>query len=480
MKRFVLQWSLVVTLGPMIGISSVVQAQSEAPQAVPAASGEDVKVQADAAYRSGRFDEAEHLLNQILQANDKDDVALYLRASTRVERGAEEGDAAIIRSGIADARAALGVKLNPDYYLPYLYGMSRLAEIEKRPEHARGGLAVADKVLAMTSVAPQKKANVHYQRGLLNIALGDTTSAEADLRNAISADASHLAAHSALCDLKARTASPQEAEAQYDRTIAQLPNQPLIYNNRGTFLQSLGRHDDALKDFEKATQLDADYVPAWTNRGFARLMLGQFNRAEADLSRSIELDPQQPVAFGLRGTARLQQGRADTAVQDYQTAVSLDPDNPAAYYDLGFAHFFDRQYAAARDAFQQAIKNDPSIQFLDPWRYTAMVFSGQREQAVAEFGKIESLPAESRNWFNVTTLYLMGKLDENAVLAAVSKEPPQVKAAQECEAYYFFGLRAASRNQPDVAKQNFEKAVATEARHLSAFRGAMYALGKFQ
>jgi Tfp pilus assembly protein PilF len=482
MNRSLLRFGVVLGLGMWSSSGALAQG---APAITPANSltpvpDSDAKAAADAAYRDGRFDEAERLLNGVLAKNAQDDVALYLRASTRVERGAEEGDAALVRSGIADARAALGIKINPDYYLPYLYGMSRLAEIEKRPEHARGGIAVADKVLAMADVPPPKKANIYYQRGLLNIAIGDNQTGEADLRNAIKADPKHLAAHSALCDLKVRTATPQDAEAQYDQTLAQLKDQPLLYNNRGTFLQQMGRHDEALHDFEKAAELDPTYVPAWTNRGFARLMLGQFAQAEADLTKSIELDPQQPVAFGLRGTARLQQGRSGPAVEDYQTAVSLDPDNPATYYDLGFAHFFARKYAEARDAFNQAVKADPSIQFLDPWRYTATVFSGQRDEAVSEFGAVEQKPVAQRTWFDVMTLYLMGRINEDEVLASVSKDPPHVKTAQECEAYYFFGLRTASRNQPDQAKQYFEKAVATNARHLSAYRGALFALGKFQ
>lgn len=479
MCRWIVQAACVLSVGWMSLLGRPAAAQEQ-----PAATNDPIKVAADAAYRSGNFEEAERLLNEALTRNAKDDVALYLRASARVERGAEEGNADLVRSGIADARAAIAIKTQIDYYLPYLYGMSRLAEIEKRPEHGRSGLDVANKVLSSPQIggSEMQKANIHYQKGLLNVAVGDIPSAKAEFGAAITGNPGHLAAHSALCDLVARTGTPQEAETQYDKTIAQLKDQPLLYNNRGTFLQSLGRHDDALKDFSKAVQIDPRYVPAWTNRGFAQLMLGRDAEAEADLNKSLELDPQQPTAYGLRGTARLQQGRADTAIQDYQTAVSLDPTNPAAYYDLGFAQFFDRNYAEARDAFNQALKVDPTIPFLSPWRYASMVFSGQREQAVAEFGSIESKPEAERTWFDIMTLYLMGKINEDAVLVGISNQTPNVKLAQECEANYFFGLRTASRNQtePSQAKQFFEKAIGTNARHLSAYRGARYALSKFQ
>ncbi len=438
-----------------------------------------VKQQADQAYRDGDYLEVERLLNPLLADNPKDDIALYLRASARVERGAEEQDTDVVRAGINDARAALSVKLNVDYYLPYLFGMSRLAEIENRPEHARSGLEVAQKVLARSDLSKLQRANISYQCGLLHIAVGDNDAARQELVKAISSAPDHVAAHSALCDLLTRTATPQEAEAQFDRSISAISDEPLLYNNRGAFLQSLGRYDEAQKDFSRAIELDDAYVPAWTSRGFGELLGGNYTKAESDLTRSLHLDGQQPAAYGLRGAARLHQGNIQGAIQDYQTAVSLAPNSASAYYDLGFAHFFNRDYSAARDAFDQAVRVDPKITFLGPWRYMAMTFSGHREQALQEFASIENKPADQRNWFDMAILYLMGKSDDAALLAAVTKDSPQARLAQECEAYFFIGMRLASRQQPDQAKSYFEKAIATGARHLSAYRGAMYAVGKF-
>lgn len=440
---------------------------------------EEWKTQADAAYRRGDYAESLRLLQLVLSQNPKDDVALYLRGSALVEQGAANRDAETIRSGINDARTALGIDLNIDYYLPYLYGMSRLAEVEKRPEHASGGIAVADRILGMSEATAVQKANVYFQRSLLNLALGDKSAAMNDLRQAIAQQPKHVAAHSALCNLVLQGGDPKSAEAQFNSSVAALPDQPIIYNNRGTFLQSQNRLDEAARDFTRAVDLNAQYVPALTNRGYVYIMQGKFSAAEADLTRSLEINPQQPVAFGLRGAARLHLGHAEPAIQDYKTAVSLNPQNASAQHDLGFALFYHRDYAAAQRAFDEALKVEPSIPFLAPWRYTALVFSNQRDRALAEFGSLERKPEGERTWFDVLTLYLMGKLNEDVVLASINKTDPRAKAMQECEANYFIGLRNASRNQPDQARKYFEQALATGQRHLAAYRASMYAIGRF-
>ncbi|MCA9053968.1 MAG: tetratricopeptide repeat protein [Planctomycetaceae bacterium] len=440
---------------------------------------EALKNQADQAYRSGNYVESERLLNQVLAQDAKDHVAYYLRASTRVEQGGATQDPALVRSGVTDARKALGIEFNVDYYLPYLYGMSRLAEVENRPEHASAGRAVADKVLGMGKGTADQKANIYFQRSLLNLALGDKEAAKQDLRNAIKSSPKHLAAHTSLCNILLQEGNPQSAEAQFDATIAAIPDQALVYNNRGTFLQGQGRSDEAIRDFQKSVELDPKYIPALTNLGYVQVMQQKYSEAEGNLSRSLELDPKQAVAFNLRAAARLYLGQIEGAIQDYQTVVQLTPDAASAFYELGFAQFFNRDYPAARESLDQARRMDSSITFLPPWRYTAMVFSNQRDQALSEFSAVERKPEDQRTWFDVLTLFLMGKINEDRVFAAIDDSTPETKAMQECEANYFVGLRHASRNQPDQARQYFQKSLATGQRHLAAYRGAMYAVGQF-
>ncbi|MFV0443404.1 MAG: tetratricopeptide repeat protein [Planctomycetaceae bacterium] len=464
----------------VLSVSSLPAQTTSTPAADPAAERrEELKNQADEAYRVGDHARAEQLLNQVLTENPKDHVALYLRGSARVELGTATNDAAMVRSGISDARAALAQEFNVDYYLPYLYGMSRLAIVEGRPEHSSSGREVADKVLSMNKANTEQQANIYFQRSLLDTQLGDNAAAKQDLQKAIQLAPKHLASQTALCNLVLGEGNAQAAEAQFDATIAAIPDQPIVFNNRGSFLQQQLRFDEAIRDFSKAIELDANYVPALTNRGYVEILQEKYSAAEVDLTKSLELDPRQPTAFNLRAAARINLGQIAGAIQDLQTVAQLTPDVAQAHFDLGFAHFYDRNYPAARQEFDRAMQLDPSIPFLAPWRYTAMVFSEQRDQAVSEFGAIERKPEDQRSWFDILTLLLMGKVNEDVVFASIDNSTPQTKSMQECEANYFVGLRYASRNKPEEASKFFEKALTTRQRHLAAFRGAMYASKQF-
>ena len=94
---------------------------------------------AEAAYVAGRFAETLKLTNERLKANDKDHIALYLRGSARIELGRVSRSREQVRTGISDARTAIELAgaNNTKYYLPYLYGVSSLSEVENNADHAR-------------------------------------------------------------------------------------------------------------------------------------------------------------------------------------------------------------------------------------------------------------------------------------------------------------------------------------------------------
>src|SRR5690242_4295523 len=58
---------------------------------------ERAKTEAQEAYQKGDFDHALELIASVLNENPRDDVALYLRSSVRVEKGRREQNPKLIR-----------------------------------------------------------------------------------------------------------------------------------------------------------------------------------------------------------------------------------------------------------------------------------------------------------------------------------------------------------------------------------------------
>lgn len=442
---------------------------------------EEWKTEADQAYRTGDFGKSIELTGRVLAASPKDDVALYLRSSARVELGARMGDAQLVRDGIADAREAITIvnRIKVDYYLPYLYGMSQLSALENKTTHAETARDVASKLLEMSKVTAAEKANIAYQRALLNIQLQDTGAALADFANAVEYEPRHLAAQLGRCDLLLQTGQPAEVEQAYADVVAKFPDEPLVYNNRGMFLQSLGRNDEAVADFTRAIELNTQFVPAYTNRAYSRLQTGRFSEALADLNKSVEIDPNQPAAYSLRGTAFLQTGDANAALTDYEAALKLDPDSPQLRADVGFAQFFAGQYEPALASFDSVLEVDPQAKFLQPWQATALVAAGRRADAEQRFADVISKRAAERDWFDLLTLVVLGKVTDNDALAAVSGGDEQQADAQRCEAFYFIGETLLLADKRADAEPFFRQALESKSVHLSAYRGAQFALGEF-
>lgn len=442
---------------------------------------EEWKTEADQAYRQGDYGQSIELTDRVVAANPNDDVALYLRGSARVESGARDGNAELVRTGIADAREAIRIvnRVKIDYYLPYLYGMSQLSRLEGKTSHAEAARDVAGQLMEMDKVTAPEKANIAFQRALLNIQLQDNNAALADFVKATEFEPNHLGAHLERCALLLRTGQPDQVEQAYAEAIAQFPKEPLVFNNRGMFFQTYGRDDEAVADFSSAIEINDQFVPAYTNRAYSRLRQAKFNEALVDLNKSVELEPQQPAAYSLRGSAYLQTGDARSALTDYEAALKLDPDSPQLRADVGFAQLFDKQFGPALTAFDSALEADPNARFLDPWCALGLVSAGRRADAEQRFAAVIAKPAAERDWFDLLTLLVLDKVTDNDVLSAISGGDEQAADAQRCEAFYFIGQRLLLAEKSEDSEPFFRQALESQSVHLSAYRGAQFALGEF-
>jgi tetratricopeptide (TPR) repeat protein len=61
------------------------------------------------------------------------------------------------------------------------------------------------------------------------------------------------------------------------------------WNNKGVALGVLSRHEDAMRCFQKAIEIEPLYATAWKNLGLAYRALHRDREAEEALSRAREL-----------------------------------------------------------------------------------------------------------------------------------------------------------------------------------------------
>ena len=439
---------------------------------------EQIKSQAEQAYQAGDYPRAISLTDQVIRQNSRDHVALYLRSSSRIELGIARGEAPLLRTGISDARSAIshGGTNQYMYYLPYLYGMTNLSALEQRKEHAEVAIQVASQVLAAPGMSSDNRANILYQRAMAYGHLGKAPESIADYAAAVKANNAHLGAHVGLADAHAAAGDRPKARQAYDAAIRAFPQNPLVFNNRGMFLQQGGEHAEAIIDFTKALEIDENYYTALTNRGFTLMEQEETEAAENDFTESLRINANQPMVFSLRGTARLSQGKTRAALADYQQVTNLDAKNPVAHADLGFASFFAGDYQNAHQAFSTAISLDADQRYLNPWLYASLKAAGMADAAQKAYAEAAKKPADQRDWVDALQGYVMGQMDQAALLKQIQQDDAELKASQTCEAQFFIGRSLTAAGKAQEATQHYQAAVATEARHLSAYRGAKLAL----
>jgi tetratricopeptide (TPR) repeat protein len=437
-------------------------------------------VEADKAQQAGDFQHVIDITNEILRQNPQDAAAYYLRGSAKVELGVREGDGKLIRDGVADAREAIrfDAQHTAMYYLPYLHGMKSLALLENRKDHAETAVTIATQILGVNGISNDDKANLLFQRAQAQGWLTKTEPAIADYEEALRLVPTHFGARAALADLYAAAGKNDQALAAYNKVVESFPESPLSYNNRGMFLQRQGKYDEAVADFTRAVERDPNYFYSYTNRGFTLLQMDNPAAAQGDFTQSLKLNPQQGFAYNLRGLAKLAQADLAGAIQDQRAAVEMNPKDPVARGDLGFLLSFNDDFAAALPEFDAALQLDPQFRYMSPWRIVALQRTGKTNDLREQFAESLKKDPKQRDWVDHLIAYLLGSETEANLLAAAGEAKGPLKNDETCEAEYFIGVTKAGAGKTAEAHEAFEKAVASKARQLSAFRGAQYALKK--
>lgn len=81
------------------------------------------------------------------------------------------------------------------------------------------------------------------------------------------------------------------AEKILDSLLSKNPNVPKFHNLQGVVYQSKDRLDAALKEFQKAVELDPKYGIAHLNLGYLLLKTGKTQEGLKELKLSLSLDP---------------------------------------------------------------------------------------------------------------------------------------------------------------------------------------------
>lgn len=118
----------------------------------------------------------------------------------------------------------------------------------------------------------------------------------------------------------------EAALASFDEVKVLLPDDPRLPAARGEVYLSMGRMDDASKEFEAALKLDPKRSTNWSRLGFIHAQLGRTEEALSALRKALALYPNDYNALEQLGELHARRNEHDEAVRHFILASDAAPD----------------------------------------------------------------------------------------------------------------------------------------------------------
>jgi tetratricopeptide (TPR) repeat protein len=314
-------------------------------------------------------------------------------------------------------------------------------------------------------------ATIHIMRAQAFQRAGNDDAALKDIVTATKRDPNSKKAWIALGNFRMAQKDYMGALESLNRAHAMRERDPavdqIIDNDRGSVLEVLNRHVEAIADFTSAISLNPHHTKAYSNRATAYLASNQLDLAIQDLTEVIHAEPDNGRAFFDRGTAHERGGSYDDAIADYRKAIRLLPDFAPAAAALG-SLLGSKHPDEALVELSTAIRLDPRSPALRA-RGALYLSLGQAERALADFNQVIA-NGDSDNIAYLNRGAVKAKLGDFAgaiqdYTRSIELGPPVIAA------YINRGNAYASLHQNDAALTDFASAIQMDKRNVLALLG---------
>jgi tetratricopeptide (TPR) repeat protein len=128
-----------------------------------------------------------------------------------------------------------------------------------------------------------------------------------------------------------------EARKAFDSLLTQYPNDPNVHYSFAVFQLSQDA-DAALKEFQRALELEPLHQPAMVQMAFEYLKRDQYNDALPLAERAVQLAPKMYPARNVLGRVLLELGQIDRAVKELEEGIRIAPSSPEMHFALARAY----------------------------------------------------------------------------------------------------------------------------------------------
>ncbi len=184
------------------------------------------------------------------------------------------------------------------------------------------------------------------------------------------------------------------------------------WNSLGDIYRLRADHDQAIKSYQQAIKLDASNPHPYHNLALVYETLGDHKAAVTRLRQAIERysreqSEQESISWNYLGNAHQALEAYDKAIEAYEHAIDLNDNYAAPWNSLGDIYATQERHQQAIEAYKQTIDLDPDKAY--PWNSLGDIYHtlGQDEQAIETYGQ-----AIRRNPTYAQPYHSLGQIDE--------------------------------------------------------------------
>jgi len=165
----------------------------------------------------------------------------------------------------------------------------------------------------------------------------------------------------------------------------------------GNVLYATGQYDKAVKQFQRAVELDPDSEESLRGLANAYQKMGNATAAEAAYKKAITLRPKYWGVYNWLGWFYYKEARYPEAAEMFHRVTELAPDNYRGYSNLGAMYLYEGRYQDAIGALKRSIDLRPN---LDAYGNLGAVYYLSRRFAEAAETFQQSLRLDDRDFMN--------------------------------------------------------------------------------
>ncbi|WP_310488780.1 tetratricopeptide repeat protein, partial [Chamaesiphon sp. VAR_69_metabat_338] len=232
--------------------------------------------------------------------------------------------------------------------------------------------------------------NGYCYRGICYERLEKLPQASIDLDRAIALQAGQPVFHHARGRARQKMGDLPGALADFNITIDRKP-QAAVFNDRAEVHRGLGDRQAALKDCNRAIELNPKFINAYFRRGLIFVELGDLELALLDFDITLDFDPEYADAYIQRSWIHFRKNDYTRAKQDCRSVKALDNASFWANYISGVVDGLSGLHHTALKNFSRAIELSPHYVSARYHRGVVHYELGNTAAAMADFEQARSL-----------------------------------------------------------------------------------------